>query len=44
MLLGMAVVALLVFDWLGLDLLRRAWMSVDRLWTGGSSAREHSHC
>jgi hypothetical protein len=35
MLLVMALVAVLVFDRLGLALLRRAWLNVDRLWAGG---------
>jgi len=27
-----AVVAVIVFEWLGLALLRRAWVNVDLLW------------
>jgi hypothetical protein len=34
MFLVMALVALLVFDRLGLAILRRAWFNVDRLWAG----------
>jgi len=28
-----AVIALLVYDWLGLGFLRRGWLNLDRLWT-----------
>jgi hypothetical protein len=35
MLLVMAVVALLVFEKLGLAILRRAWLNVDRVWAFG---------
>ncbi len=35
MLLVMALVALLVFDKLGLAILRHAWLNIDRLWAGG---------
>jgi hypothetical protein len=35
MLLAMAVVALLVFEKLGLAILRRAWLNIDRIWTYG---------
>jgi hypothetical protein len=33
MLVVTAVVALLVYDWLGLAFLRRGWFNLDRLWT-----------
>jgi len=29
-----AVVAVLVYDWVGVDFLRRGWFNLDRLWTG----------
>ena len=28
-----AVIALVVYDWLGLDFLRRGWLNLDRIWT-----------
>src|SRR5437667_214960 len=28
-----AVIAWLVYDWLGLDFLRRGWFNLDRIWT-----------
>jgi hypothetical protein len=34
MILTTAVIAVLVYEWLGLGLLRRAWINVDLLWTG----------
>jgi len=34
MLAVMAAVALLVYEWLGLDVLRRAWINLDRVWAG----------
>ena len=29
-----AVVAVLVYEWIGVDFLRRGWFNLDRLWTG----------
>jgi len=29
-----AIVAVLVYDWIGVDFLRRGWFNLDRLWTG----------
>ena len=33
MLVTTAIVSVLVYDWLGLALLRRAWLNVDQVWT-----------
>jgi hypothetical protein len=33
-----AAVAAIVYEWLGLGLLRRAWINVDLLWTGALAA------
>jgi hypothetical protein len=33
MLATTAIVSVLVYDWLGLALLRRAWLNVDLIWT-----------
>ncbi len=30
-----ALVAIVVYEWLGVALLRRAWLNVDLLWTCG---------
>jgi len=38
MFLVMALVALIVYDRLGLAILRRAWFNVDRLWAGALAA------
>jgi hypothetical protein len=38
MLATMAVVALLVHEWLGLGVLRRAWLNVDLIWAGALAA------
>jgi hypothetical protein len=32
MLIVMAAVAITVYDWIGLGILRTAWINVDRLW------------
>ena len=38
MLLTTAVIAVLVHEWLGLSLLRNAWLNVDRLWVAALTA------
>lgn len=34
MLATTAVVAILVYDWVGVGVLRRGWVNLDLLWTG----------
>ena len=34
MMLVMALIALLVYEYLGLAILRRAWVNLDRIWAG----------
>jgi hypothetical protein len=29
-----AIIALLVYEWLGIDFLRRGWLNLQWLWTG----------
>lgn len=38
MLLTTAIVAICVFDWLGVAFLRRGWINLDRLWTAALAA------
>jgi hypothetical protein len=34
MILTTAIIAVIVYDWLGVGVLRRAWLNLDLLWTG----------
>jgi hypothetical protein len=33
-----AIIGILVYDWIGVGFLRRGWINLDWLWTGGFGA------